>query len=196
MKLVKLTELYPGGWDDIARNVKKHREGLWGVQPDIPPVDLAGVQPPPELLQAILAKNRKRVRNEITTAEMTADGSPYQTDEFFDDQLVEVIDSIEHKYRAEDFIAQLIWLVRTFGNESAALRGGRVEERLGPANADAAVGLVKDAFAAAKSKEEKLLLDLLAMDMSDGGEAEWIAYLGPEPREFLDEVLARQQGGP
>jgi len=196
MKLVKLTELYPGGWDDIAKNIKKHFEGLYGIKPDIPPVDLAGVQPPPELLKAILAKNGKRVRNEITTAEMTADDSPFQTGEFFDDQLFEVIDSIEHKYRAEDLIAQLIWMIRMFWNEDAALRGCRVEERLGPTNADKTVGLVKDAFAAAKSKEEKLLLDLLAMDMSNGGEAEWAAQLGPESRKFLDYVLARQEGSP
>jgi hypothetical protein len=186
VKLIKLTELYPGGWDEIAQKIQTHRDGLWGTQPDVPAVDLSGLVPPRELLETIREKNGKRVRDEITAAELTAQA------ELFDEQLVEVIDSIESKYEAEDFIAQLVWLVHMFWSESAALRGGHIEERLGKSNADGVVGLVKHAFDSATSTEEKLLLDLLIMDMTNGGDSDWIAHLGPEPRNFVDDVLARQ----
>src|SRR5436190_1209975 len=83
LRVIKLTDLYPGGWEEIARNIKRHRDGLWGTVPDMPAVDLSGLRPPPHLLQAILDRNAQRVRDEINAADLL------EADELFDDQLVE-----------------------------------------------------------------------------------------------------------
>jgi hypothetical protein len=192
MALVSINELFPGEWSQVQAGVAKMREGLWGTIPSVPAFDISGLEVPREMLLAIREKNRRRIRDQISDEEMLAEDSPFRTDSFIDDQLVEVMSSIQDRYRPEDFVAQHVLLIQRFLNVSAAFRTGVVQERIDRSNADQSIAPIQRALASTTDADERHILELLVMDLTYGGEEPWVSVLGPTPKQFVDEVVARQ----
>ena len=186
--------MFPNGWEEISANVKKWRDDLFGKRPPVPAFDISDLVVPPEILQRIHEKNRSRIRDEVSIKEMVAEDSPFRIDTFIDDQLLEVITSMQHRYSAEDFIQQLVYLIRKFLNESAAFRTGMIQQRIMRENADKCVSVIKDAHSSAQDTDERAVLELLLMDLTYGGQEPWVAFLGPDSRRFVDWIVARQTG--
>jgi hypothetical protein len=193
MALTSISSLYPGGWDQLAAEVQAMRAKLFGVVPAIPAVDVSDLKVPEEVLQSIRDKNRKRVREEIPLAEFVAEDSPFRTGAFFDDQLLEIIFSIQHKYKAEEFVEQMVRMIEIFLNESAAFRCGVVQNRIGPTNASACVSGIEAALKRSADPDETKLLELLLTDLTYGGEEPWVAFLQPAQKTLVEQVVARQK---
>ena len=195
MTLIPIEELFPGGWDVIATRVEALRRNLWGTPPDIPAVSIATLPIPDATVAKIRAKNLPRVRDELTIEEMNADTSPFRTHAYFDDQMLEVICAISDKYEPHEFIDQLVILVRLFLNESAALRGGYVGDRVTESCANRCIWSIRDAVGTAVDPYERRTLLLLAVDFTSGGEEPWVRFLSPEMKEFVAAVTEQERNG-
>lgn len=194
MALPSITQVLKGDWPEVAARLRAMRDDLFGVTPDLPAVDLADLQVPPEVLTAILDKNRPRVRGELSREEITGHDSPFVQDTFPDDQLLEILYGIQDKYRPEEFVSQLVHLITKFLNEGAAFRTGALQGRIGPQNANQVVAPIRQAWERATDPDVKQLLELLATDLTYGGEEPWVASLEPALQEFVRQAVARQAG--
>lgn len=194
MALTSINTAISGGWRRIASTVQGMKEDLFGKEPNLPAVDITDLEIPADALTAIREKNRKRVREELSLEEVTGPDSVFVKGTFFDDQLLEVLFSIQDKYQPEEFIAQLVQLIMKFLNESAAFRTGALLKRVGRANANQCVSVIKQAWDKATDPEEKQLLELLVTDFSYGGQEPWVVHLQPELKEFVQQAVARQAG--
>jgi hypothetical protein len=191
-QLRRISEVFPGAWPVLAKAVQDQRGLLFGKLPTFGPIDISDVAVPPDAMAEIKTKNLRRVRNEIGVEEMTADGSPYVTDAYFDDQLLEVVASIAHEYHPLDFIQQMVRFIEIFVNESAALRTGLVSPRIKDEDADRAVLIVRTAAEKAKDGDTRQTLEFLLTDLTEGGTEPWVPVLSPENRNYLAEVLKRR----
>ncbi len=194
MALPSIHQVLKGDWPEVAARIQAMRDDLFGVTPDLPAVDLADLRVPPEVLAAVLQKNRPRVRGELSREEITGHDSPFANDTFVDDQLVEILYSLQDKYQPDEFISQLVHLITKFLNEDAAFRTGALQGRIGPRNANQVVAPIRQAWEQATDPDVKRLLDLLATDLTYGGEEPWVASLEPALREFVRQAVARQAG--
>ncbi len=194
MALPSITKFLRGDWPQIAARIQAMRDELFGVTPDLPAVDLSDLRVPPEVLTPILEKNRARVRGQLSREEITGHDSPFVNDAFFDDQLLEVLDSIQDKYQPEEFVGQLVQLITKFLTEGAAFRTGALQDRIGPRNANQCVTPIKQAWERTTDPDVKQVLDLLVTDLTYGGEEPWVASLDPALKEFVRQAVARQTG--
>ena len=196
MTLIPIEELFPGGWDVIATRVEALRRNLWGTPPDIPAVSIATLPIPDATVAKIRAKNLPRVRDELTIEEMNADTSPFRgRHAYFDDQMLEVICAISDKYEPHEFIDQLVILVRLFLNESAALRGGYVGDRVTESCANRCIWSIRDAVGTAVDPYERRTLLLLAVNSHRGEKSRGYRYLSPEMKEFVAAVTEQERNG-
>jgi len=193
MSLTKINILFPHAWNEIAEKVREMRDKVFAEIPSISAIDISDLNIPEDVLKEIQDKNRKLIRNEIPTKEIMAKDSPYVTDAFFDDQLLEVICRIHFKYKAEEFVEQLVRMIQKFLNESAALRGGILQERINNTNANKCISVIREALIQAKDDDERNTLELLVMDLTYGGEESWIEFLNPDLKSFVNEIVVQQE---
>jgi hypothetical protein len=184
-------QVFPGSWADMASAIKGLREQLYGEDPPIDPVDISDIAVPERLLSEIKEKNLRCVRDNISLEELTAEDSPYRTDAFFDDQLLEVLGAIANKYHPIAFILQLIRFVEIFLNLNAAFQGGLVDSRIKDDDADRVTALIREAAERAKDEDTKRVLQLLLVDVTNGGDAPWTQALSPNEREYLEAAMRK-----
>jgi hypothetical protein len=165
--------------------VKGLRQQLYGEDPPIDSVDISDIAVPETLLREIREKNLRCVRDNISLEELTAEDSPYRTDAFFDDQLLEVLGAIANKYHPVDFILQLIRFIEIFLNLNAAFQGGLVDSRIKDDDADRVAAMIREAAENAKDEDTKRVLQLLLVDVANGGDSPWAQALSPKEREYL-----------
>lgn len=187
-----INEVFPNGWPEIVQRTKAMRERLFGVVPDIPAVELADLDVPDDVLKTIRQKNRRRVRDEIPLDEFVGEASPFRTDEYFDDQLLEVIFSIASRYEPQELIGQYVWMIQKFLNESAALRSGSLAGRITRRNANSCIDVIKKGLDESTDPDEKQTLELLLTDLTNGGEENWVSFLEPELRGLVQQTVAKQ----
>ena len=192
MAMTDIREVFPSGWSEVADRIREFREKLWGRIPSIPAMDISNLEVPEDILTPIREKNRRRVRDEIDYQEFSSAESPFSKHVFFDDQLLEVIESIQHKYQPHEYVRQLVVMIQKFLNESAALRTGTVQRRINRSNAEKCMSEIRDALSQTNDEDEKRTLELLLMDLTHGGEEPWLDFLEPGLRGFVDEVVAGQ----
>ena len=189
----RIRDVFPGSWQELSAGIKEQRERLFGELPSIDAVDISDIDVPTDVLHDIRMKNLRRVRDEIGVDDLTAQGSPYRTDAFFDDQLLEVMAANARKYHPLDFIRQIVRFIEIFLNESAAFRTGLILARLKDEDANQAVDIVRKAIESAPDDDTRSTLELLLLDLTNGGEEPWIAALSPQQRAFLSSVIERQK---
>lgn len=191
MSMKGIHEVFPNGWDDASKAVRHMHELLYGVVPEIPAVDFSQLAVPGNVVEVIRAKNRPAVRDEISVQEYTAPESPFRTQAFFDDQLVEVLFAIHRRYSPSSFVSQLVWLVSVFLNESAALRASVVQDRIRGDEARRCVDTVLASIRRADDPDQRATLELLLMELTDGGTERWVNDLNSELRLAIDEIASR-----
>jgi len=172
--------------------VNEMHSNLYGVLPEIPALDFSGLHVPLNDLAPILEKNRAAIRDEVSFKDYTDKDSPYRTHKFFDDQLLEVLFSIESRYTPSEFIAQLVWLIHQFLSEPAAFRASIVQDRIDVNEGEKSVSTILFALDQARDPDEKETLRMLLMELTEGGQEPWMEEVSEELRT---RVLTLTQSG-
>jgi hypothetical protein len=175
-------KVLPTSFADLSAAVSRMRAELFGRIPELVPIDITDLSVPDDVLADIRTKNLRRVRDEVSLEDMTAEGSPYRTDEYFDDQFLEVLASIEDKYAPVDFVRQMVRMIEIFLNESAAFRAALVVSRVTETDAGEVARLLRSAIEGAGDDDTRRTLQLLLVDLSNGGDEPWVSWL-PEPEQ-------------
>jgi len=180
---------FPSDWESTKSSVADLRSRLFGEVPDIDAIDISGIGVPPPELSAMIVKNVRKLRNQVSLDEMVSSGSPYRTVAFFDDQLLDIVESISDKYDPIEYICQMIKFIEIFVNVGACFRTAAVEDRLSSEDATIAVEKIREAVEIAKNTNVRDCLVLLLLDFTDGGEAPWVSDLCEADRHFIETVL-------
>ncbi len=190
-ELAPFHDVFPGDWAAVRQAIDQAHTASFARTPEVRPFDLADLQVPDDVRREIVNANRRRVRGEMSREELLGPSSRYQSLDEFDEQLAEILASLEHRYHPRDYIRQVIQLGRKFLSVTAALRLGAVAQRLTPQTAAECLREVVAARATADD-DLKIVLDLLVMDLTQGGREAWVGELPDDAAAEVHETLARQ----